>query len=80
MSRVVIHSENGPAIVKVGDQEVHICRCGLTTNADGTCSNKHVYTKKEEKGKLYCYDDKFNPSVVEDLEEGDNCCGSCQCQ
>ncbi|MFH2019205.1 MAG: CDGSH iron-sulfur domain-containing protein [bacterium] len=80
MSRVVVHSDSSPAIVKVGDKEIHICRCGLTTNADGTCSGKHALTKKEEKGKLYCYDEKFNPTEVKDLDGEDGCCGNCHCQ
>lgn len=80
MSRVVVHSESSPAVVKVGNKEIHICRCGLTTNADGTCSGKHNFTKNEKKGKLYCYDEKFIPTEIKDKDFDECDCGSCQCQ
>lgn len=60
MSRLVKHTATGPAKVttKSGDS-VYICRCGLTTNEDGTCSGKHSHTEGEEEGKTYCYSEDF---------------------
>jgi CDGSH-type Zn-finger protein len=60
MVRVVKHSASSPAKVttKSGDS-VFICRCGLTTNEDGTCSGKHAHTIGEEESKLYSYNDEF---------------------
>lgn len=65
MARVIIHKENTPVEVKVGDKSVWICRCGLTTNPP-YCSGKHKETRGEEEGKLYIYEDgkRYEVEVV----------------
>ena len=67
MSRLVKHTAVGPAEVKTknGDS-VWVCRCGLTSHEDGTCSSNHKKFKvtEEEKGKLYQYDADGNRSEV----------------
>lgn len=74
MTRVVKHTADTPSEVKTpsGDS-VWICRCGLTTNEDGTCSGMHkkYMVADEEKDKLYCYKDGKRKEVEK------NCCDSC---
>jgi CDGSH-type Zn-finger protein len=75
MSRVVIHTAKGPAIIKTkGGDTVAICRCGLTTNEDGTCCGNHHKTEDEVGDKLYQYNDKLNR---EEIKEDTECCGGC---
>lgn len=60
MPRLVLHTATGPSELKTpkGDS-IWICRCGLTTNADGTCNSNHkkLRVAEEEKGKVYRYDE-----------------------
>lgn len=77
MSRVVIHTAQGPAIVKTQNGDtVAICRCGLTTNPDGTCCGNHKRTLDEKPDHIYQYDDKLER---EELAEDQDCdCHHCQ--
>lgn len=76
MSRVVIHTAKGPAVIKTKSGDVvRICRCGLTTNEDGTCCDNHLKTLDEVGDKLYQYDDKLNR---EEIKEDTECCGECE--
>lgn len=67
MARLVKHTATGPAEVKTksGDS-VWVCRCGLTSHEDGTCSSNHKKCKvaEEEQGKLYQYDAEGNRQEV----------------
>lgn len=69
MTRLVKHTATSPAKVTTpsGD-DVWVCRCGLTTSEDGTCSSKHKHTKGEEEGKLYCYNADFERHECEGCE------------
>ncbi|MCL4437983.1 MAG: CDGSH iron-sulfur domain-containing protein [Thermoplasmataceae archaeon] len=58
MSRLVLHERNRPYAVKVGDQEVHICGCGLSANKP-FCDGTHKKTL-DEKDKLFFYDKSGN--------------------
>lgn len=55
MARVVVHKENKPVEIKVGDKSVWVCRCGLTTNPP-YCSGKHKEIRDEDDKKLYVYE------------------------
>jgi CDGSH-type Zn-finger protein len=78
MSRIVHHTATHPSIVTTphGDT-VHICQCGLTQNADGTCSGAHKQTVGEEVGKTYRYDAKLTRSEVKNQGENSCCCDKC---
>lgn len=84
MTRSVIMTDVKPALVKTksGDT-VAVCRCGLTSNADGTCSGNHAKYKvaEEEKGEVYAYNQqgRRRKVAVIDLDEDDSegCVGGC---
>lgn len=80
MSRVVIHTAHGPALVKTpsGDT-VAICRCGLTTNADGTCCGNHKRTLDEAPDKIYQYDEQLEREELAEDQACDCDGGECQC-
>lgn len=65
MARVVIHRENSPVEVKVGDKNIWICRCGLTTNPP-YCSGKHKEIKDESENKIYMYEQgkKYEVEII----------------
>lgn len=89
MPRLVIHSATGPTEVKTkGGDSVWICRCGLTSNEDGTCSSNHKKFKlsEEDPKKIYEYDEagKRRQLAEECCEEdcckdGDESCCSDDC-
>ncbi len=54
MARIVLHERNRPYVVKVGDQELHLCGCGLSENKP-YCDGTHMKTV-DERSKLYLYD------------------------
>ena len=54
MSRLVLHERNRPYVVKVGDQELHLCGCGLSANKP-YCDGTHVKTV-DEKSDVFIYD------------------------
>ncbi len=58
MPRLVLHERNRPYVVKVGEQELHLCACGLSQNKP-YCDGTHKKTL-DEKGDLFFYDDKGN--------------------
>ncbi len=49
MSRIVLHERNRPYIVKVGDEELHLCACGLSENKP-YCDGHHKNTLDEKEG------------------------------
>ncbi|MCL5803397.1 MAG: CDGSH iron-sulfur domain-containing protein [Thermoplasmataceae archaeon] len=55
MARIVLHERNRPYIVKVGDQELHLCACGLSGNKP-YCDGTHKRTLDEEENSTYMYD------------------------
>ncbi len=64
--RLVKHTEQSPKEVKVGDESVWICMCGLSKNMP-FCDGSHHKTKDEESGKLYIYDEKVNRKVIKEV-------------
>jgi len=56
MSRLVLHERNRPYMVKVGDQELHLCGCGLSANKP-YCDGTHTKTV-DEKADVFIYDTK----------------------
>lgn len=66
MARLVIKKDTGPKEVKVGDQSVWICMCGLSKNQP-FCDGSHARYKvaEEEEGKLYMYDEEGKRKEVE---------------
>ncbi|MEK6916369.1 MAG: CDGSH iron-sulfur domain-containing protein [Nanoarchaeota archaeon] len=62
MARIVLHEEQGPIEVKVGNESKWICQCGLSKNKL-YCDGSHNKTKDEEKGKVY----KYNPNGTRKL-------------
>ena len=63
MARIVVHERNRPYVVKVGDQELHLCGCGLSENKP-YCDGHHTKTVNEG-SKLYLYDKKDNRIELE---------------
>ena len=56
MARVVKKTARSPAEVKVGEQTIYICRCGLSQNPQGLCDGSHQQTQDESEEKLYLYE------------------------
>ncbi len=54
MARLVLHDRNVPYAVKVGDKEVHICGCGLSSHKP-FCDGTHRITQ-DEGSKIFIYD------------------------
>ena len=54
MARIVLHERNIPYAIKVGEQEVHICACGLSANKP-YCDGTHKKTL-DEKDQTFIYD------------------------
>ena len=77
MPRLVVHTATGPAEVKTksGDS-VWICRCGLTSNEDGTCSSNHKKFKvaEEDLKKIYEYDEDGKRHQLAEECCGEDCC------
>ncbi len=63
MARIVLHERNRPYVVKVGDQELHLCGCGLSENKP-YCDGTHMKTV-DEGSKLYMYDKSGNRVEIE---------------
>ena len=55
MPRLVLHERNRPYMVKVGDQELHLCACGLSNNKP-YCDGSHKRTI-DEGSELFVYDE-----------------------
>ena len=58
MSRIVLHERNRPYMIKAGNEEVHICGCGLSANKP-YCDGTHKKTLSEGT-KTYLYDQDGN--------------------
>lgn len=56
MARIVKRTHTGPYRLAIGGEEKYLCRCGLSKNQP-FCDGSHKFTKDEEGGKLYWYDD-----------------------
>ena len=63
MSRIVLHERDRPYLVKVGDQELHLCACGLSSNKP-YCDGTHKKTLDEKDG-VYLYDHEGKRTKVE---------------
>ncbi len=46
MSRIVLHERNVPYAVKVGNETIHLCACGLSANKP-YCDGTHKKTLNE---------------------------------
>lgn len=66
MTRLVRHDAQEPREVKVGDQSVWICMCGLSKNKP-FCDGSHKMTKNEQPGQTYIYDKAGNRVEVSSM-------------
>ncbi len=57
MARLVLHERNGPYVIKVGNEEVYLCGCGLSANKP-YCDDSHEKTLDEKDG-VYFYDSNY---------------------
>ncbi|MCY0851557.1 MAG: CDGSH iron-sulfur domain-containing protein [Thermoplasma acidophilum] len=53
MARLVLHTRDHPYAIKVGDKEVHICGCGLSSHKP-YCDGTHKITA-DEGDRIYIY-------------------------
>lgn len=54
MARIVKKTAQGPQEVKIENESMWICMCGLSKNQP-FCDGSHKKTLDEEDGKIYCY-------------------------
>jgi CDGSH-type Zn-finger protein len=59
MTRIVRHDAARPQEVKVGENSVHICMCGLSKKKP-FCDGSHKKCVNEQERKLYVYDKDGN--------------------
>jgi CDGSH-type Zn-finger protein len=62
MPRLVLHERNRPYVIKVGDQELHLCACGLSNNKP-YCDGTHKKTL-DEGSELFVYDENGRLKVT----------------
>ena len=70
MARLVRHEATEPYEVKIGDQSVWVCACGLSQDLP-FCDGTHGTVASEEPGKCYLYD-RGRRKVVE-VKNDDEC-------
>ncbi len=63
MSRLVLHERDHPYVVKVGEETLHLCACGLSKNKP-YCDGSHAKTLKEGSD-LFIYDKEGRAVKVE---------------
>lgn len=63
MSRLVLHDRNGPYVIKVGNEEIYLCGCGLSGNKP-YCDDTHEITQDEGEG-IYIYDKDLKRTKLE---------------
>jgi len=56
MARLVKKEDKSPKIIKVGEETIAICMCGLS-KGQPLCDGSHSVTRDEEEGKVYKYVD-----------------------
>ncbi len=84
MARQVILKGKKPKLIKVGEEIVEICTCGLSKNFP-ICDNSHEKTidELEDDNIIYVYDDNNNKTgaydKTEDMIEENGCCGGGCC-
>ncbi len=65
MSRIVLHERNRPYSIKVGEEEKHICACGLSEDKP-YCDGHHKQTLDEKDG-IFIYDSEGNRVKVQSM-------------
>ncbi len=65
MSRIVLHERNRPYVVKVGDEELYLCACGLSEDKP-YCDGHHKNTLDEKDG-VFIYDSENHRVRVEPM-------------
>ena len=80
MARQVIKTATEPQEVKIGEDSVFICMCGLS-KTQPFCDYSHDNTKGEKENIVYIYDEDFERTEVFELGDEDNegCCGGGCC-
>ncbi|SMD30502.1 CDGSH iron-sulfur domain-containing protein [Picrophilus oshimae] len=53
MARLVLHERNRPYVVKIGNEELYLCGCGLSENKP-YCDGHHTKTVNEG-DKIFIY-------------------------
>jgi CDGSH-type Zn-finger protein len=69
MARLVKRTRIEPTQYAFGDKEVWLCKCGLSKRQP-LCDGSHKFTRGEEPGKLYWYDEEGNRHEVADNFKG----------
>lgn len=59
MTRLVKHDAQSPKEVKISNEAMWACMCGLSNNKP-FCDGSHKKTKDEKEGALYVYDNANN--------------------
>jgi CDGSH-type Zn-finger protein len=81
MARQIIKTAHEPKDIKIGDQTVAICMCGLSQNQP-FCDQSHLSTQDELEDVIYIYDEndnKIGAFEMSDEDEQGGCCGGGCC-